>query len=171
MGISPTIWESRLVLFPSGAKSTVPGKGVIMTNWAKVTPALSAISTVASKVAGLSVGRPKMKEPRTWTPCLLEGLELSGEGFAGVVQVFEDGFEAFGGDGFDADERALDVGFAHGVEILAVFAGFHGDLGEEDHVLGKLGELGHEEEALGADGGELFELGECCFARARGGDR
>jgi hypothetical protein len=28
-----------------------------------MTPALRAISTVASNVAGLSVGKPKMKEP------------------------------------------------------------------------------------------------------------
>ncbi len=46
----------------------------------------------------------------------------------------------------------LMLALAHGVEVLAVFAGFHGDLGEEDHVLGQLGELGHEVEALGADG-------------------
>ena len=70
---------------------------------------------------------------------LFEGLELAGESFAGVVEVFEDGFEAFGGYGFDADKGALDVGFPHGVEVLAVFAGFHGDLGEEDHVFGELG--------------------------------
>ena len=44
--------------------------------------------------------------------------------------------------------------------IFAVFARFHGDLGEEHHVLGELGQLLHQLEALGADGGELFELGE-----------
>ena len=38
-----------------------------------------------------------------------------------VVEVFEDRLEAFGGDGFDAYEGALDVGLAHGVEVLAVF--------------------------------------------------
>ncbi len=57
--------------FSQRVKSTVPGNGVIITNWAKVTPAFKAISTVASKVAGLSVGRPKMKEPSTCTPCSL----------------------------------------------------------------------------------------------------
>ena len=75
---------------------------------------------------------------------LLEGLELLGEGFAGVVPVFVDGFEPLGRDGFNADQRALDVGFAHGVEIAAVFAGFHGHLREEDHVLGQLGQLFHQ---------------------------
>ena len=90
---------------------------------------------------------------------LFEGLELVGEGFAGVVEILEDRLETFGGDGFDADERALDVGLAHGVEVLAVFTGLHGDLGEEDHVLGELGELGHELETLGADGGELVDFG------------
>jgi hypothetical protein len=53
----------------------------------------------------------------------------------------------------------LMLALAHGVEIFAVFAGFHGDLGEEDHVFGQLGEFGHQFKALGADGGELFELG------------
>jgi hypothetical protein len=90
---------------------------------------------------------------------LLESLELAGQSVARVVEVFEDGLEAFGGNGFDADEGSLDVGLAHGVEVLAVFAGLHGDLGEEDHVFGELGELSHEEETFGADGGEFFELG------------
>ena len=90
---------------------------------------------------------------------LLECLELAGQGFTGVVEVFKDGLETFGGDGFYADECSLDVGLAHGVEVLAVFAGFHGDLGEEDHIFGELGELGHEEEAFGADGGEFGEFG------------
>ena len=58
--------------FSQRAKSTVPGNGVIITNWAKVMPAFSAMSTVASKVAGLSVGSPKMNDPRTWTPCCLK---------------------------------------------------------------------------------------------------
>ena len=114
---------------------------------------------MASKVAGLSVGKPKMKEPRTWTPCFLNVWSWRHEGFAGVVEVLEDGFEAFGGYGFDADQGALDVGLAHSVEVLAIFAGFHGDLGEEDHVFGELRELGHECKALSADGGEFFDFG------------
>ena len=61
-----------------------------------------------------------------------EGLQLPCESFAGVVEVFEDGIKAFGGDGLDANKRAFDVGFAHRVEVLAVFAGFPGDLGEEE---------------------------------------
>jgi hypothetical protein len=51
--------------FSQRPKSTVPGNGVIITNWANVMPALFAIATVASKVAGLSVGSPKMNEPST----------------------------------------------------------------------------------------------------------
>src|SRR4029453_2149040 len=51
------------------AKSSVPGKGVSMTNCAKETPARCATSAVASKVAGVSVGSPKMNDPSTWTPC------------------------------------------------------------------------------------------------------
>ena len=52
MGTSPTMVGLRDCSFSQRAKSTVPGNGVIITNWAKVTPAFSAISTVASKVAG-----------------------------------------------------------------------------------------------------------------------
>ncbi len=95
----------------------MPGNGVIMTNWAKVTPALIAISTVALKVAGLVGGQAEDERAENVNAVLLEGLELLGESFAGVVPVFVDGFEPFGSDGFDADERAFDVGFAHGVKI------------------------------------------------------
>jgi hypothetical protein len=84
---------------------------------------------------------------------LFERLELLGERFAGVVPILEDGFEAFGRNGFDADQGALDVGAAHGVEVVAVLAGLHGDLGEEDHVLGEFGEFGHQLKTLGADRG------------------
>jgi hypothetical protein len=71
IGTSPTIVGCFACSFSHFPKSTVPGNGVIITNWANVTPAFSAISTVASKVAGLSVGRPKMNEPSTCTPCFL----------------------------------------------------------------------------------------------------
>ena len=89
---------------------------------------------------------------------LLEGLELFGERFAGVVPVFVNGFQAFGGDGFDAYQSTLDIGLVHGVEILAVFACFHGDLGEEDHVFGQFGELFHELETLLAHGCQLVQF-------------
>ena len=79
---------------------------------------------------------------------------------AGIVPVLEDRLQSLGRHGFHADQRALDVGLAHGVEILAVLAGLHGDLGEEDHVLGQLGQLRHQLEALGADGGQLLQLGD-----------
>ena len=69
--------------------------GVIITNCAKVTSALSATSTVALKVLGVSVGRPKMKEPSTCTPCFAEGLELLDEAIAGVVEVLINGLETF----------------------------------------------------------------------------
>src|SRR5487761_2327731 len=72
MGISPTMVGFCDCSFSQRPKSTVPGNGVIITNCAKVTPALIAISTVASKVAGRSVGKPKMNEPSTCTPCALK---------------------------------------------------------------------------------------------------
>src|ERR1039457_6714968 len=65
IGTSPTMVGSFACSFSHRVKSTVPGNGVIITNWANVTPAFRAISTVASKVAGLSVGSPKINEPST----------------------------------------------------------------------------------------------------------
>ena len=47
------------------SKSSVPGNGVSSTNWAKVRSARRASATVASKVSGRSLGRPKMKDPST----------------------------------------------------------------------------------------------------------
>ena len=104
-----------------------------------------------------------------------EGLELLDEAVAGVVEVLEDGLEAFGSDGFDTDQGALDVGALHGVEEVGVFGRFHGDLGEEDHVLGELGKLVHEGEAFGADSKKAVEfIGGAAGGdpvRGRGGDR
>ena len=54
--------------FSHAAKSSVPGKGVSITNWAKVSPARSATESVASKVSLRSLGNPKMNDPSTCTP-------------------------------------------------------------------------------------------------------
>jgi len=61
IGTSPPWSDSLPVPSPSAQNQLSRGNGVIITNCANVTPALSAISTVASNVAGLSVGSPKMK--------------------------------------------------------------------------------------------------------------
>src|SRR5512146_3002795 len=71
IGTSPTIVGFFDCSFSQCPKSTVPGNGVIITNCAKVTPALRAMSTVASKVDALSVGSPKINDPSTCTPCAL----------------------------------------------------------------------------------------------------
>src|SRR3984957_2461111 len=71
IGTSPTMVGCSACSFSQRLKSTVPGNGVIITNCANVTPAFIAMATVASNVAGLSVGNPKMKEPSTCTPCCL----------------------------------------------------------------------------------------------------
>src|SRR5579859_8115903 len=62
------------MLFSHRSKSTVPGKGVIITNWAKVRPACFAKAAVAAKVSWRSVGSPKMNDPSTCTPCSLKVL-------------------------------------------------------------------------------------------------
>jgi len=56
--------------FSQAAKSSVPGNGVSITNCAKVMSARSATASVASNVSARSLGRPKMNDPSTWTPCL-----------------------------------------------------------------------------------------------------
>lgn len=89
---------------------------------------------------------------------LLEGLELPRQGFARVVEVLEDRLKPFGSDRFHADERPFDVGFAHGIEVLDVFARLHGDLREKDHIPGELGELRHQQKAFCADSGEFLDL-------------
>ena len=89
---------------------------------------------------------------------LAECLQLFDQAIAGVVEIFVDSLQAFGGDGFHADESTLDVGFAHCIEKLGVFGGFHGDLGEENHVFGKLGQLGHQAKALIANILQLLDL-------------
>src|ERR1700722_11979494 len=71
MGTPPTKVGFTDCSFSHLPKSTVPGNGVIITNCAKVTPALMAIFTVASNVSGLSDGNPKMNDPSTCTPCFL----------------------------------------------------------------------------------------------------
>jgi hypothetical protein len=49
--------------FPHRSKSTVPRKGISMTNWAKVMSAGFVKSNVASNVPARSVGNPKVKGP------------------------------------------------------------------------------------------------------------
>lgn len=63
-GIPATITGAASICFSHRMKSTVPGYGVSVTNWANAISALTAARAVASKVAGRSLGRPKMNEPR-----------------------------------------------------------------------------------------------------------
>ena len=87
-----------------------------------------------------------------------EGLETAGQIVAGQVKIFEDGFQAFFGDGLHADKRPADSGTFHGVEEFDVFSGLHGDLREEHHVVRKGGEAFHEDKTFVADGFELGDL-------------
>src|ERR1051325_2472183 len=81
---------------------------------------------------------------------LLECPEPLSQIGAGRVETLKDGLEALFGDGFHSHQRALDAGPAHRVEKLRVFTGFHRDLCEKDHVVGKLGYLVHHLEPLRA---------------------
>ena len=67
---------------------------------------------------------------------LFERLQLLCQRIAGVVEVLEYGLQALGRDRFHTHQRSLDVRAAHGIEILSILTRFHGDLSEEDHVLG-----------------------------------
>ena len=47
----------------------------------------------------------------------------------------------------------------HGIQKVGILGGFHGDLGKEDHVIGKLGQARHEFEPLRPQGFELSHSG------------
>ena len=74
IGISPTSVGSFACSFSQRAKSTVPGNGDINTNWAKVTPALSAISTMAG---ALGEGKPLLVCGNGGSAC--DAMHLTGE--------------------------------------------------------------------------------------------
>ena len=145
----------------------MPGNGVIITNCAKVTPAFSAISHRRIEGGGLVGRQAEDERAEHMHAMLLEGLQLLRQRLAGVVPVLEDSLQPFGRHRFNAHQRALDVGLAHGVQEVAVFARLHGDLGKEHHVLGQLGQLFHQLKTLVADRRQLFQLGELFCSRAR----
>jgi hypothetical protein len=65
--------------FSQRPKSTVPGNGVIMTNWAKVTPALRRHFDGGVEGGGLVGGQAEDEGAEDVDAVLLEGLELFGE--------------------------------------------------------------------------------------------
>ena len=75
-----------------------------------------------------------------------------------LVETLVDVLQAFRRDGFDTDERALDVRFPHRVEELGILGRFHGDLREEHGVAWKLRQRRHELEPFGADTAQPIEL-------------
>ena len=87
--------------------------------------------------------------------------------FARIVPVLENRLQPFGGHRLHAHQRALDIGFPHGVKILGVFARFHGDLGKEHHVLGQLCQLFHQLKSFDTNGRQLLQLIEFFCSRAR----
>jgi hypothetical protein len=95
IGTSPTKVGLFACSFSHRPKSTVPGNGVIITNCANVTPAFSAISTVASNVAGFIRGKPEDERTEHVNAMLSECLQLLRQSLARVVEVFEDSFESF----------------------------------------------------------------------------
>ena len=103
------------------------------------TPALSANSTVASKVLGLFVGKSRMNEPSTCTPCLRNVWSCcTRRAGAGVIKVFVNRLQAFRSDGLHPKQSSLYVGPAHCVKVFGIFFRFHRDLRKEDHVLWQL---------------------------------
>jgi hypothetical protein len=84
---------------------------------------------------------------------------------AAAVEILVDVLQPFGGDGLDADQRALDARFLHGGQKLRILGGFHRDLGEKHHVVWQRGEPFHQLEALGAHRLELLEAALVLAAR------
>ena len=121
-------------LFSQAAKSTVPGYGVSMTNCAKVSPARSATSAVASNVDGAIARQPEDERAEDVHAVLAERAQARDQRLADVVEALVDVLQAFGRDRLDADQRALDVGAPHRVEERRILGRLHRDLGEEHHV-------------------------------------
>ena len=89
---------------------------------------------------------------------LAKRLQALDQRLAALVEVLVDGFEAFFGHRFDADQRALDVRALHGLQELGIFRRFHRDLREEHRVLGEPRELSHQREALRTDRLQLMKV-------------
>ena len=98
------------------------------------------------------------ERPQHMHAVLLERLQLLRKRLARVVEVLEHRLQPLWSHRLHAHQRALDVGLAHRIQILAVFAGLHGDLREEHHVLRQLRQLGHQLEALVANPHQLVDL-------------
>ena len=64
---------------------------------------------VASNVSGRSLGRPKMNEPSTWTPCLRNALQPVDERSPDEIESLVDVLQPFRRHRLDADQRAADV--------------------------------------------------------------
>src|SRR5689334_22219316 len=77
----------------------------------------------------------------------------------GQVEIFVDIFESGRSYRFNSNESALDVRGFHGAEKLNVFGGFHGDLSEENHIVGKLRQALHEFKTFAAERFEFVETG------------
>ena len=75
------------------------------------------------------------------------------------IEIFVDIFQSGRGHGLHSDQGALDARRFHGIEKVGVFGGFHGDLGKEDHVVGKLGQARHEFKAFRPQSFELRDAG------------
>ena len=135
---------------PTRRSRSCPGNGVSITNCAKVTPERCATSTVASNVAGRSLGRPKMNEPSTWTPWWRNARSRSTRSSPASLKPLWTSFSPSGVTDSTPTSAPLMRALLHRVEELGVLGRFHGDLREEHHVVGQLGEPRHQLEALGA---------------------
>ena len=132
---------------------------------------LSASSTVASKVSARSVGSPKMNEPSTWTPWWRNARSRVDQCVAREVEVLVDGLQAFR----RSPTRRRPARRGCGARFIASrnagsSAGFHRDLGVEDHVDGRSVEPRHQLEAFARSALELVEPRRILAAlgRARG---
>ena len=135
-GMPPTVAASPPIVRSQRAKSTVPGNGVSITNCAKVTPARSARSAVASNVSRTVARQAEDERAEHVDAVRRNACSRSTSASPDEVEVLVDVLQPFRRHRLDADERALDARARHRLQELRIFGRLHRDLGEEHHVVG-----------------------------------
>ena len=75
------------------------------------------------------------------------------------VEIFVNIFQSCWSYGLHSHQRAFNSCRFHCIKEFGVFGGLHCDLGEENHVVGKLRQARHQFKALVADGREFIQPG------------
>ena len=72
------------------------------------------------------------------------------------IEIFVNVFQSGRSDGFHSYQRAFNSCRFHRIQKFGVLGGLHGDLGEENHVVGEPRQARHQLEPLVADSRQLI---------------